>query len=246
MTHKRRPGRPKKQSIPEINWNNSTISEKIIIIKWKINNYFSAYRNKIIIIFWLSIIIITLPVGIFIGRKTYAIDDYMSPKYSYMEKIGHLHKSWRAYRSLKPHELHIQWLKFLQGYTYQRGGDPIMGQLDCLRSLVLFLRSRGANFEVATIDILARRFQIMAELDYTTLKGEVRTGDIIVFRPIYYPQYGPIAHIGLVQEVCGNKIKYMDFSPLGVGFPTINRGDGRIHMIAEMSFPIWAGLALKK
>ncbi len=251
VTEKRGPGRPPKprenniiifselSKLGKIKYLISTAKQKII-------NYLSRHHIKLLNIIWIIIIIFVFPTGIFLGRKTYVIDDYTNPKYSYMEKVRHLHKTWRQYRSLKPDELHILWLQYLKSYTYRRGGDPIMGNLDCLRSVILFLRSRGANFEVATIDILASRFRAMNELGYTALNGPVHSGDLILFKPIYYEGQGNIPHIGIALEEINGVIKYMDFSPLGVGYPTVRRGDWRIHMIAEMSFPIWAGQALKK
>lgn len=244
---RRGPGRPPKTEI--INDNNSinylelSILEKIKFLINVLKQKIKYFSTKIIPVI---ILIIIFTIGIFLGRNSYVIDDYTGPKHSYMERIRVLHRSWTAYKQMKPDELHIAWLKFLKSYTYRRGGDPIMGQLDCLRACLMFWKSRGANIEVATIDVLARRFRAMADMDYTVLNTGIGTGDIIIFRHIHYEGVGSIPHIGIVQEVVGTTIKYMDFSPLGVGFPTVRRDSWQIQMIAEMSFPIWAGAALKK
>ncbi len=249
-SEKRGPGRPRKpENIIENNiiiFSELNNYEKIKYLISQLNNYLINFRGKYLIIFLIIIIIIIFPIGIFIGRRTFIIDDYMSPQYSYTSKISQLRRSWNKYRALKPYELHIKWLEFLKHYTYVSGGDLLMNQADCLRAWLLFMKAQGANIDVATIPILVSKFQALGQFEYVKLNGQPHTGDIIIFRPIHYPGRGNIPHIGIVEDVKDNYIKYMDFSPLGVGFPVCQKGEWRIQMVVEMNFLIWAGKVMRE
>src|SRR4030066_996994 len=97
IEEKRGPGLPRKTD--NITDNNIIIFselnnyEKIKYLISKINNYLFNFRGKYLIIFLIIIIIIIFPIGIFIGRRTFIIDDYTFPQYSYITKFSHLHKS---------------------------------------------------------------------------------------------------------------------------------------------------------
>jgi len=245
IEEKRGPGRPRKTD--NITDNNIIIFselnnyEKIKYLISKINNYLFNFRGKYLIIFLIIIIIIIFPIGIFVGRRTFIIDDYMSPQYSYTNKISQLRRTWNKYRNLKPYELHIKWLEFLKNHAYVSGGDLLMNQADCLRAWLLFMKAQGANIDVATIPILVSKFQALGQFEYVKINGQPQTGDIIIFRP-----NNGVAHIGIVETTIGNYIKYMDFSPLGVGFPTCQRGEWKIQMIVEMNFLVWAGKVMRE
>jgi len=145
--------------------------------------------------------------------------------------------SLNKYSTIKPDELHNIWFNTLKNF------DKTHTNVQALATVVNKL---GAQIDEKDDSLtFVKKINAYAEVGLCSTTSVPKTGSLIIFRGTWA---GKIKshRIGIIEEVCGSYIKFMEWSPeLGTTFPVIRKNDYTIQMIVEFSYPIWSGILLK-
>ncbi len=141
------------------------------------------------------------------------------------------------YNTLQPDDLHIIWFNSLRGFTKNH---------TTIQAIAKVLNELGANIDGNDDSVMfVKRINAYIEVGLSPSSSAPKPGSLIIFRGTWYGKVQS-HRIGIIEEVTGEYIKYMTWTPdLKTTYPVVRKGDPSILMISEMSYPIWSGVLLK-
>jgi len=212
-------------------------------IKDNVKEFFLRRGHSIL----LSIVFLLLGIGLSTYYVTRA-NDKPETQLSLVNKMGELRQSYNYFtRAASKEELLMSWVKKFSGKTYELGGDPRRGVLDCTGGLQTFLYDWGSAVNYQNVRSVVAKCEFLikeGEVEIRKKKEDVKTTDLIIIQL----EPGKPEHVGVVYDVTNGWVRYMDVNAgtMTWGFEREKWGSSRIYAIYSLSFSFWAGDIMKK
>lgn len=187
-------------------------------------------KRKLIYLFFNYIL------GIFgiVGWVLYVQKEYKPETLS--DRITQLEITYSKFKQMTGKQLHILWNDLFFDAEYKLDGKIKENKYDCVSAEWKFFKILGSNVVFENTKLLEMRLNRVT-LPHKSIKT-VEVGDLIIFK-----RNELVGHVGIVEKVNRNLIRYMDMNVLedGAGYNTITFNDPRISAIYPTTFDFWCG-----